>query len=117
MTTKGTAASYSPEGRVRAVRLVLERGGEHPTQRAAITLVASKIGCTSETLRSWVRQAERDVAETRSVCGWGAAWADNGRARADQGFGARGARVAANEVLRKAGAFFAQAELDYPFKR
>ena len=62
MTTKKAAASHSPEVRERAVRLVLEGGGEHPTQWAAITSVASKIGCTSETLRNWVRQAGRDVA-------------------------------------------------------
>ena len=71
MTTRKVAASYSPEVRERAVRLVLEGGGDHPTQWAAINSVSAKIGCTAEMLRKWVRQAERDVAETRSVCGWG----------------------------------------------
>ena len=60
MTKGKTAASYSPEVRERAVRLVLEGGGDHPTQWAAINSVAGKIGCTTETLRKWVRQAERD---------------------------------------------------------
>ena len=51
---------YSPEVRERAVRLVFEHQGEHTSQWAAISSIASKIGCTPETLRSWVRRAERD---------------------------------------------------------
>ena len=51
---------YSPEVRERAVRLVLEHQGEHDSQWSAIPSVASKLGCTAETLRKWVRQAERD---------------------------------------------------------
>ena len=52
---------YSPEVRERAVRLVREHGPEHPSQWAAIAAIAPKLGCTSETLRRWVRQAERDT--------------------------------------------------------
>ena len=52
---------YSPEVRERAVRMVREHGPEHASQWAAIMSIASKIGCTSETLRHWVRQAERDA--------------------------------------------------------
>jgi transposase-like protein len=52
---------YSPEVRHRAVGLVFEQESEHESQWAAIESVASKIGCTSETLRKWVRQAERDL--------------------------------------------------------
>ena len=58
--TKKTSARYSPEVRVRAVRMVLEHRGDYASQWAAIGSIASKIGCTGETLRKWVRQAERD---------------------------------------------------------
>ena len=106
MTTKGkTAASYSPEVRERAVRLVLEGGGEHPTQWAAISSVAAKIGCTTETLRKWVRQAERDGGQRP-----GPTSAERERIKSLE----REVRELrqANEILRKASAYFAQAELD-----
>ena len=54
---------YSPEVRARAVRMVLEHRGEHASEWAAISSIASKIGCTPETLRGWVRQAERDQGQ------------------------------------------------------
>jgi transposase len=105
MTTKKTAASYSPEVRERAVRLVLEGGGDHATQWAAIDSVASKIGCTTETLRKWVRQAERDGGQRP-----GPTSAERERMRALEREN-RELRQA-NEILRKASAYFAQAELD-----
>ena len=52
--------SYSPEVRERAVRLVFEQQKKHESQWPAIKTIASKIGCTAETLRAWVRRAERD---------------------------------------------------------
>ena len=55
--------STSPEVRDRAVRMVLEHENEHASQWAAITSIAEKIGCAAETLRSWVRQAERDQGQ------------------------------------------------------
>jgi transposase-like protein len=58
-----TVPKYSPKFRERAVRLVFDHQGEHKTQWAAIVSIASKIGCTSETLRKWVRQAERDQGQ------------------------------------------------------
>ena len=110
MTTKGkTAASYSPEVRERAVRLVLEGGGDHPTQWAAINSVAAKIGCTAETLRKWVRQAERDAGGRP-----GPTSAERERIKALEREN-RELRKA-NEILRKASAYFAQAEFDRRFR-
>lgn len=104
-TRKKTAASYSPEVRERAVRLVLDGVGEHPTQWAAISSVAAKIGCTTETLRNWVRQAERHGGQRP-----GPTSAERERIRALEREN-RELRQA-NEILRKASAYFAQAELD-----
>ena len=58
--TKATSYKFSPEVRERAVRMVFDHQTEHSSQWATITSIASKIGCNPETLRSWVRQAERD---------------------------------------------------------
>ena len=77
---------YSPEVRERAVRMVLEHRGDHASQWAAIGSIAAKIGCTAQTLRNWVRQAERDQGLR--------AGSDDRRARADQGAGAREPRAA-----------------------
>src|SRR5215212_4382519 len=92
---------YSPEVRARAVRMVFDHQGEHASQAAAISSIAAKIGCAPETLRHWVRQAERDQ---------GATTAEHERIRALE----REVRELrqANEILRKASAYFAQAELD-----
>ena len=105
MTTKKIAASYSPEVRERAVRLVLDGGGDHPTQWAAISSVSAKIGCTAETLRKWVRAVERDGGQRP-----GPTRADRERIKALE----RESRELrqANETLRKASAYFAMAELD-----
>jgi putative transposase len=69
--------AYCPEVRARAVRMVLDHQGEHVSQWTAIGSIAEKIGVSGETLRHWVRQAERDQGR--------AAWSNDGGARAHQG--------------------------------
>jgi transposase-like protein len=96
---------YSPEVRDRAVRLVFEQESEYESQWSAIESVASKIGCTSETLRKWVRQAERDLGRRD-----GMTTSDRERLKALERKNRELKR--ANEILRKASAYFAQAELD-----
>jgi transposase len=95
---------YSPEVRERAVRLVFEQQDQHESQWAAIGPIAAKIGCTAETLRGWVRRAERDQG-TRP----GLSSDERERLKALERENRELKR--ANEILRKASAFFAQAEL------
>ena len=105
-----TSRRYSPEVRERAVRMVLEQQKEHSSQWAAIQSIASKLGCTSETLRRWVRQVEQDQG-TRA----GMTSAERERLKMLERENRELKR--ANEILRKASAFFAQAELDRPLKK
>ena len=101
----GSRSRYSPEVRERAVRMLLEHQGEHGSQWAAIGSIASKIGCTAETLRKWVRQVERDSGKRPGLM------TDEKQRLKDLEREVRELRRA-NEILRKASAFFAQAELD-----
>jgi transposase-like protein len=103
--TKKTSNRFSPEVRQRAVRMVLDHGGDHASQWAAIGSIAGKIGCTAETLRKWVRQAERDQGQRP-----GATSEERERIKALEREN-RELRQA-NEILRKASAYFAVAELD-----
>jgi len=105
-----TNKRYSPEVRERAVRLVFEHQGEHESQWAAIGSIAGKIGCTAETLRKWVRQAERDQGLRE-----GLTTSDRERLKALERENRELKR--ANEILKTAAAFFAQAELDRKLKR
>ena len=96
---------YSPEVRERAVRLVFEHESEYESQWAAIGSVASKIGCTAETLRKWVRQAERDTGRRDGMT-------TGDRERLKELERENRELKRANEILRTASASFAQAELD-----
>ena len=100
---------FSPEVRERAVRLVREHESEHGSQWAAIQSIAAKIGCSGETLRNWVRQADR----ARGVRA-GPTTEESERIKALEREN-RELRQA-NEILRKASAYFAQAELDRRFR-
>ena len=99
------ANRYSPEVRERAVRLVQEHEREYASRWAALSSIASKIGCTPETLRSWVRQVERDQGQRAGLT-------TDERAHLKALEQENRELRRANEILRKASAFFAQAELD-----
>ena len=100
---------FSPEVQERAVRMVFDAKDQYPSQWAAIESIAGKIGCTAETLRRWVRQGERDRGVRE-----GPTTAEQQRVKELE----REVRELrrANEILKLASAFFAQAELDRRFK-
>jgi transposase len=109
MEAKKTTNKFSPEVRARAVRMVQEHRAEYASQWAAISSIAAKIGCTAETLRSWVRQEERDAGQRVGLT-------TDERARLKALERENRELRQANEILRKASAYFAQAELDRRFK-
>ena len=104
MTSK-TTNKFSPEVRSRAVRMVLDHEGEHASRWAAVVSIAAKIGCTPQTLNAWVKKAEVDSGRkpgltTDMATKLKALERENRELRQ------------ANEILRKASAYFAMAELD-----
>ena len=107
---KKTSKPYSPEFRERAVRLAMEHRDEYQSEAAALTAIAGKLGCSPDSLRVWVRQAQRDGGERP-----GQTTAEKTRIKELE----REVRELrqANEILKKASAYFAMAELDRPFRK
>lgn len=105
-----TTKKFSPEVRERAVRMVLEHERDHPSRWAAVVSIAEKIGCTPQTLNEWVKKAEVDSGKRAGVP---TDVAERLKALERENRELR----QANEILRKASAYFAQAELDRPFKK
>ena len=101
----GRPSRYSPEGRERAIGLVQEHGPEYPSQWAAIGSIARKFGCTAETLRKWVRQAERNRGQRAGLT-------TDEQQRLKEFERENRELKRTNEILRKASAYVVQAELD-----
>ena len=104
MTSK-TTNKFSSEVRARAVRMVLDHANEHASRWAAVTSIAAKIGCTPQTLHDWVKKAEVDSGQRAGVR---TEMAEKLKALERENRELR----QANEILRKASAYFATAELD-----
>ena len=100
-----TTNKYSPEVRERAVRLVLDNEGQHPSRWQAVMSIAAKIGCTPQTLNDWVKKAEINSGQRAGIP---TEMAEKMKALERENRELR----QANEILRKASAYFAMAELD-----
>jgi transposase len=109
MTT--TSNRYSPEVRApRAVRMVLDHQADYASQCAAMQSIAPKFGCAAETLRKWVRREERDTGQRPGPT-------SDQLVRLKELERENRELRQANEILRKASAFFAQAELGRPMRK
>ena len=109
MTRESKTPHFSREVRERAVRMVLEHRGEHASQWAAIVSIAAKIGCTAQTLNEWVKKSDVDNGRKPGVT-------SDERERLKALERENRELRQANEILRKASAYFAQAELDRRWK-
>ena len=101
----GRKSKFSPEVRERAVRMVLDNEREYDSQWSAIVSIATKIGCSPETLRKWIRQTEVDTGRRGGLT-------SDERIRIKELEREVRELRRTNEILRKASAYFAQAELD-----
>lgn len=105
-----TTNKFSPEVRQRSIRMVLDHEAEHPSRWAAVSSIAAKIGCSPATLHEWVKKTEVDTGKR---AGLPSDVVEKMKALERENRELR----QANEILRKASAYFAQAELDRPFRR
>ena len=110
MTNRSYTPRYPTELRERGVRLVKEHRNEYSSDNAAYRAIAPKLGCSPDSLRAWCQQAERDAG---NLPGLTTAEKDRIKELERENRQLR----QANEILKKASAYFAQAELDRPFKR
>ena len=107
---KKPAPTYTAEFRERGVRLYREHRPDYTSDNAAYRAIASKLGCSHDTLRSWCLQAARDAGERAGLT-------TEERARMKELERENRELRTANEILKKASAYFAQAELDRPFRK
>ena len=110
MTQRKPTPTYTPEFRARGVRLFKENRANYSSDNAAYRAIASKLGCSPDSLRAWCQQAERDAGMRSGLT-------SDEKARLKALERENRELRQANEILKKASAYFAQAELDRPFRK
>ncbi len=110
MTQRKPTPTYTPEFRTRGIRLFKENRANYPSDNAAYRAIASKLGCSPDSLRAWCQQAERDAGMRNGLT-------SDEKARLKALERENRELRQANEILKKASAYFAQAELDRPFRK
>ena len=110
MTQRKHTPTYTAEFRERGIRLFKENRSNYSSNNAAYKAIASKLGCSPDSLRAWCQQVERDAGMLDGLNS-----EDKARLKALER--ENGELRQANEILKKASAYFAQAELDRPFRR
>lgn len=110
MTQRTSKPTYTPEFRERGVRLFAEQRVGYKSDSAAYQAIGSKLGCSPDSLRSWCQQAERNAGKRSGL-------STDDKARFKELERENRELRQANEILKKASAYFAQAELDRPFRK